>query len=140
MAAQLATIDQFYAFQGLAVPTTLTDEEKLKLNADLVRASDKVRRILRLAIVRWRVSTGLPINTYLAEEIARATVAQQVWFASNGDASGAGNDFDSAALNGVSFSKRASGTAQTPAQKRLAPEAAEILENLPIWSTRSRRG
>lgn len=140
MAIQFATIEQFYAFQGLRVPDDIDEDETLRLNAVLMRASDSIRRRLRLAVLQYDRNTGLPASSYLADEIARATAAQAVYFEEGGSISGAGADFDSATLNGVSFSKRAGSVSETPAQKRRAAEALAILEALPIWTTRSRRG
>lgn len=143
MAVQFATIAQYRAFQGLPEReprpsdpdgAAAFDAETVRLNAQLQRASDRIRVMVRLARVRY-ASTGIPSDDRVAEAFARATAAQAVQFDETGSASGNGADFTSVSLIGVQFSKAAT-AAQTPAQARASAEAADILSAAGIFTSR----
>lgn len=141
MSTQLATIADFYAFRGEVMPEDMSDADVLELDALLMRASDRVRRILRTARLTWG-SDGLPKNGTVRQTIARATAAQASFFRGTGnvDGSGGASGYDNVSMDGVSYSKsaRAVGTASNSRDNRIAPEVGEILGSLPIWSTKSR--
>lgn len=138
MAVQFATAEQFFEFQGMSMPPSFSDEERMALDAMLTRASTRIRRATRLALVRYR-NDGIPANGTVAEGYARATVWQAVWWKGQGDdGSGAAGRFDSVSMDGVSYSRSTSAAAAaqtTAADDRISPEAMEELSVLPIWGT-----
>lgn len=142
MAAQFATIEEFYDFIGVNPPDGRDD---LALNAALRRASNNIRKIVRLARVAYDTN-GFPTRSSIREGFAEATSAM---LAATGavdedgqvdlEALGSGSPWSSVSLIGVSFSKggpRGGGAASTGPE--LPPgyaEALTILGNLGIFTT-----
>lgn len=130
----LATIDDYYAFKGVATPD-LDEAAVLKMNADLFRASDRVRGAIRLANYR-RADDGLPYVPDQREALTRAVAAEyDAVAAAGGDYTGAEPVFDDVAAIGVQF-RRATGSARAwTALEALSPEAANILLAAGFYST-----
>lgn len=137
MSTQFAQISDFYNFIGEELPD-LTDAEELALNAKLMRASRSISRAIRTAFIQWDTTTGFPTNTVVAGGLRDATCAQAAWFTDNGDdMSGAGSGFSHVAMAGVVLARNVSSAgAVSASDSRHAPEVADILAALPIWSTK----
>lgn len=139
MSTQLATIEQYFEFRGEVMPPELSEAEALELNALLKRASNRIRSLLRRARLTWG-SDGFPKNGSVAQSIAEATVAQASFLreTNNVDGAAGAKGYDSVSMDGVAYAKRGSTVArdERDANGRVAPEVAEILSTLPIWSTR----
>lgn len=135
----LATIDDYYAFKGLAVPT-MDAAAELKMNADLERATDGVRPALRLMSVPV-ADDGLPAAGKHRTAVVRAVCAQYdavlAATGDDGDFSGAAPIYDNVSAIGVQFSRRSggSGTAAWSPLNGVAPEAIQILQGAGVFST-----
>lgn len=137
MRVQFAQVNDYYQFTtGQDAPDTLTDAEVAQLNADLLRASDTIRRAVRLARISWDPNTGFPIDPVVARGLADATSAQAAWNDEQGDITGAASNWNNVSMGPVSLARNATAAgATTAAGFRHAPEVDDILATLPIWST-----
>lgn len=140
MAAQFATIAEFYAFIGQAVPTDPAPVA-LAWNAALQRASNDIRSAVRLARVTY--DGDFPASTAIREAFRDATCAHLEWAGGSGsgvtdvDFTGRADEFDSVSLIGVQFSRRVNGGAVSSdlGRGRISPEARAYLLNAGIFST-----
>lgn len=135
---QFATIDDYYAYQGLAVPT-LDEAASLSLNSLLTRASDRIIRITRTA--RFSVDAdGVPTPDSTRDAFRRATSAQAIVMRSGGEEGDAviGEDFSSVSLIGVQFTRKADTDAAGVVMisgRRYSSEAIDILIGAGLFST-----
>jgi hypothetical protein len=136
---QLATIDDYYAYQGVAVPT-LDDTLSLALNSLLTRATDRILRIARTA--RYTVKSDGTIHPATARDaFRRAVAAQAISMRSGGEEGDAGSaeDWTSVGLIGVEFSRQAgAGTTGVTVigGTRYSSEAIDILVGAGMFSSR----
>jgi hypothetical protein len=101
---QLATIDEFYAYHGLALPE-LDEAQTLALNSLLTRATSRILRLTRFA--RYAVVAGVPSPAYVREAF-RDAVSAQAGAMRRGAEEGLepSEDWTSISLIGVEFSRK----------------------------------
>lgn len=134
-----ATVGDYYAWKGEVEPE-LDAAARLKLEAGLERATDRIRPVMRLASYPRDVD-GLPASNNQRTALRRAVAAEYeaVEVGSGGDFTGVAPEWDSVGAIGVQFSRRTkpAAAANTGIFADISPEAARILRGATpsFWST-----
>jgi len=133
---QFAQVDDYYLFTtGEHAPDDLDGVEVARLNALLKRASNRILAATRTARVAYDRDTGAPTMPVVARGFADATCAQAQWFEEQGDITGAAVGYSDVSMGPVRLARNATAAAAvSAADSRVAPEVADILAPLPIWT------
>lgn len=134
--ATFATREQYWTSIGLAEADFPTDDAEIaRIDALLVKASGVVRRMTRTARLNY-TTEGFPSASSIRDAFVAATCAIVEDWEDTGDVSGRGGQWDSVAMDGVSYSRTRLAGEGSRQSERYPPLAVDALVNAGIFTTK----